>query len=426
MEIELIYKLFLQSTGISTDTRNILDGCLFFALRGDNFNGNTFANKALDQGALYAVVDEDVKEVSNKLIRVENVLKTLQELATYHRTHFDIPVIGITGSNGKTTTKELISSVLATTKKVHYTKGNFNNHLGVPLTLLAMPANTEIAVIEMGANHLGEIADLCKIAQPNYGIITNIGKAHLEGFGSFEGVLRAKSELYQYVLTNGETIFINSEDTILNNMSKRFKNPIKYSAKDDFFSCDFVGAHPYVEFRITDKTYTTNLIGSYNFNNITAALTIGSYFHIPLDKSIEAVCTYMPKNNRSQVIKTKYNTLILDAYNANPGSMKAAIENFAAMKTNSKSVILGDMLELGASSKKEHEDLGKYVRVQGFNAVYFCGKEIKYSASKCIGSMYFSTKETLAEYLTSNPLKDSTVLIKASRGIGLETLVNKL
>jgi len=426
MGIEEIYQLFKESAGVSTDTRNIKTDSLFFALKGDNFNGNNFAIKALEQGALFAIIDEELEINSAKLIRVENVLVALQDLATYHRQQFDIPVIGITGSNGKTTTKELISVVLGTSKKVHFTKGNFNNHLGVPLTLLEMPTDTEIAVIEMGANHLGEIANLCKIAQPNFGIITNIGKAHLEGFGGIEGVLRAKSELYHYIITNGETVFINSQDKVLNNMSKRFNNPIKYPAKGDFFTCDFAGANPFVVFRVDDKSYTTQLIGKYNFDNIAGALAIGSYFKIPLDKSIKAVCSYVPSNNRSQVIKGAFNNIILDAYNANPESVKVAIENFAAMEAPSKSVILGDMLELGADSRKEHEALGKLVSSKGFNAIFFCGKEIRSAVPKCLGSLYFSTKEELAAYLTENPVKDSSVLIKASRGIGLETLVDKL
>lgn len=426
MGIEKIYDLFIQSTGVSTDTRKITKGSLFFALKGDNFNGNEFALEAIKQGASYAIIDELIEEGSDRLIQVDSVLKTLQELASYHRNQFDIPVIGITGSNGKTTTKELIATVLATTQKVHFTKGNFNNHLGVPLTLLAMPLDTQIAVIEMGANHIGEIANLCKIANPNYGIITNIGKAHLEGFGSFEGVLRAKSELYQYILTNGKTVFINSKDNVLNNMSKRFSDPIKYPAKDDFFTCNFVGSNPFVEFELGGINHTSKLIGAYNYDNIAGALAIGSYFNIPMEGAIEAVCSYEPSNNRSQVIKTDSNTLILDAYNANPGSMKAAIDNFAAMEANTKMVILGDMLELGKDSKSEHEALGRLVGSKKFNGIFYCGKEIRSAAPKCVGSLYFSTKEKLVEYLIANPLKGSTVLIKASRGIGLETLVNHL
>jgi UDP-N-acetylmuramoyl-tripeptide--D-alanyl-D-alanine ligase len=426
MGIEPLYELFLKSTGVSTDTRNILKGSIFFALKGDNFNGNKFATEAIKQGALYAIIDEYLDPLLDNFIRVDSVLKTLQELAAYHRKQFNITVIGITGSNGKTTTKELIATVLATTKKVHFTKGNFNNHLGVPLTLLEMPTDTEIAVIEMGANHIGEIAELCEIARPNYGIITNIGKAHLEGFGNFEGVLRAKSELYHYILTSGDNVFINSEDEVLNNMSKRFDNPIKYPGQDDFFTCTYIDSNPYVRFRKDGNSYTTNLLGKYNFYNIAGALTIASYFDVPLEKSIKAVCKYSPANNRSQVLKTEQNTLILDAYNANPESMKAAIENFAEMKVDSKSVILGDMLELGENSTKEHEYLGRLVGAQKFNAIYFCGKESKSAASKCLGSLHFSTKDALAEHLTLNPLKDSTVLIKASRGLGLETLIDKL
>lgn len=426
MGIETIYKLFLKSKGVTTDTRKIIKGALFFALKGENFNGNNYVIKALDQGAAFAIVDEDIEGSSDKVIRVGNVLKTLQDLANYHRNQFNIPVIGITGSNGKTTTKELIAAVLKTTYKVHYTAGNFNNHLGVPLTLLNMPTDTEMAVIEMGANHIGEIAELCQISNPNYGIITNIGKAHLEGFGSFEGVLRAKSELYQYILTNGKTVFINSQDDVLNNMSKRFSNPIKYPAKDDFFSCQFVGSNPFVEIKIDGNNHLTQLIGKYNYYNITGALTIGAYFKVPKAKAIDAICTYNPSNNRSQIVKTASNTLILDAYNANPGSMKAAVENFAAMKVDSKYVILGDMLELGEDSKKEHEVLGQLVGSKKFNGILFCGKHIKPATPKCLGSLYFATKEELATYLSANPIKDSTVLIKASRGIALETLVENL
>jgi UDP-N-acetylmuramoyl-tripeptide--D-alanyl-D-alanine ligase len=296
----------------------------------------------------------------------------------------------------------------------------------VPLTLLAMPSDTEIAVIEMGANHIGEIAELCEIAQPNYGIITNIGKAHLEGFGSYEGVLRAKSELYQYIIANGNTIFVNSSDDVLNNMSRRFSNPIKYPSLSDFFTSEFNGANPFVEFIIDSKVYSTKLIGKYNYDNIVGALAIGKYFEVPMKKAIEAVCHYSPTNNRSQVVKTATNTLILDAYNANPGSMKAAIENFADMDVPSKSIIVGDMLELGDTSEAEHNALGKLIGSKGFNAIFFCGKEIRSTAAKCIGSLYFTTKDELCDYLSENPLTNTTVLIKASRGIGLETLVDKL
>jgi len=426
MRIEEIYELFIQSAGVSTDTRNIKKGAVFFALKGDNFNGNTFAAEAIEQGAKYAIVDDETSSSSKSIIKVVNVLKTLQALANYHRSQFDIPIIGITGSNGKTTTKELIATVLSAKFKVHFTQGNFNNHIGVPLTLLTMPQSTEIAVIEMGANHIGEIADLCKIANPNYGIITNIGKAHLEGFGGVEGVLRAKSELYQHIIANGKTVFINSQDAILFNMAKRFSDPILYPSNGDFFECKFLGSNPYVTFEIEESSYTSQLIGKYNFDNIAGALTIGAFFKVPQNKAIEAIINYVPSNNRSQVIKTVTNTLILDAYNANPGSMHAAIENFAAMEAESKSVILGDMLELGDDSTKEHETLGRLVGSKKFNAILFCGTEIRKAAPKCIGSLYFKTKAELADYLTSNPLTNTTVLIKASRGIGLETLVDKL
>lgn len=426
MGIEELYERFVTSKGVSTDSRKITKESIFFALKGENFNGNQFAEQAIEEGANYAVVDEPVDNTSEKIIKVNNVLETLQQLANYHRNQFTIPVIGITGSNGKTTSKELIATVLGSALKVHYTQGNFNNHIGVPLTLLAMPKETEIAVIEMGANHIGEIAALCKIAEPTYGIITNIGKAHLEGFGGYEGVLRGKTELYDHVLQNGETVFINSQDSVLSNMAKRFKAPVMYPAASDFFTCSFVEASPYVVFEVDGASYTTQLIGKYNYNNIAGALTIGKYFKVPLQGAIEAVCNYVPSNNRSQVVKTKTNTLILDAYNANPGSMKASVENFAEMKAETKTVILGDMLELGVSSQEEHEAIGQLVYDKGFNSAFFCGKEMRNAARKCIGSMYFEKKEELAEYLKANPIKDSTVLIKASRGMGLETLVELL
>lgn len=426
MGIKELYKLFKESTGVSTDSRKVTKDSIFFALKGENFNGNQFATQALKDGALYAVVDEEVEGPKERIVRVNDVLQTLQELAAFHRRQFDIPVIGITGSNGKTTTKELIAAVLGSALNVHFTKGNFNNHIGVPLTLLSMPEGTEIAVVEMGANHIGEIAALCEIARPEYGIITNIGKAHLEGFGSFEGVLRAKSELYDYVLQHGETVFINSQDEVLSNMSKRFKAPIMYPAPGDFFTCSFVDASPFVVFETGGKNHTTQLIGRYNYNNIAGALAIGKYFKVPMEKAIEAVCKYIPSNNRSQVKETERNTLILDAYNANPGSMKASVENFSGMKADRKIVILGDMLELGPGSSAEHATIGQLVYDQGFNAVFFCGKEMRSAAQKCIGSMYFEKKEELADYLKANPINNSTVLIKASRGIGLETLVELL
>ncbi|MCB0497822.1 MAG: UDP-N-acetylmuramoyl-tripeptide--D-alanyl-D-alanine ligase [Cyclobacteriaceae bacterium] len=426
MTIEELYKLFKESEGVSTDSRKITTNSIFFALKGEHFNGNQFAAQAIAQGASYAVVDEETEGPTGKLIKVENVLETLQNLATYHRRQFSIPVIGITGSNGKTTTKELIASVLGSALKVHFTQGNFNNHIGVPLTLLSTPVDTEIAVIEMGANHVGEIAALCKIAEPTHGIITNIGKAHLEGFGGYEGVLRGKTELYDHVLQKGETVFINSEDKVLSNMAKRFKAPVMFPAPGDFFTCSFVEASPYVVFEVDGTSYTTQLIGKYNYNNIAGALAIGKYFNVPLQGAIEAVCNYIPSNNRSQVKKTERNTLILDAYNANPGSMKASVENFAGMKADSKTVILGDMLELGTSSKEEHAAIGQLVYEKGFNAAFFCGKEMRSAAKKCIGCMYFEKKEDLANYLQANPINNSTVLIKASRGIGLETLVEFL
>ncbi len=426
MQTEALYPLFLQSSGITTDTRNISKNQLFFALKGTHFNGNKFAQQALEQGALYAIVDEAPPEPHPNILQVKNVLTSLQQLARYHRNQFNIPVIGITGSNGKTTTKELIARVLSTRYKVHFTQGNFNNHIGVPLTLLAMPPQTEMAVIEMGANHIGEIAALCNIANPNYGLITNIGKAHLEGFGGIEGVLRGKTELYQHIKAHGKNVFINSTDTVLANMAKRFSHPILYPGKHDFVHLEYRQANPFVAFSYQSRNYTTHLTGNYNFANLAAALAIGLFFKVPASKALHAVCTYTPGNNRSQIVKTKNNTLILDAYNANPDSMKVAIENFASMDYAKKMVILGDMLELGNETPKEHAALGKLVCSKGFDGVFYCGKASKEAAKKCIGSLYFATKEELAQYLQKHPITKATVLMKASRGIGLETLVDYL
>ncbi|HMG92270.1 MAG TPA: UDP-N-acetylmuramoyl-tripeptide--D-alanyl-D-alanine ligase [Chryseolinea sp.] len=427
MEIEQLYKYYLESRTVSTDTRKILPGSIFFALKGDKFNANEFAAQALEKGASYAVIDEEKYATSNRCIVVADVLDTLQKLATHHRQQLSIPVIGLTGSNGKTTSKELLNAVLATKYKTYATLGNLNNHIGVPLTLLAIDNSIEIAVVEMGANHLGEIALLCSIADPTHGLITNIGKAHIGTFGGFENIVRAKSELYQHLITKGGVAFINSRSEILSNMSKRFKDPIFYPSKDDYYHCELVDADPFVKVKAENgDIIQMNLIGTYNFENIAAALCIGKYFEVDASLSNCAIGEYQPSNMRSQLVKKDGNTIILDAYNANPSSMKVAIENVAAIKGNHKTLILGDMFELEEEAEAEHRGIGKLLRSYQFEKVILCGRLMKFAKEEYAPALLFETKEELIAGLKKNPIKDSIILVKASRGIGLETVVEFL
>lgn len=427
MDINSLYQKFLEAGKVSTDTRQILPGSIFFALRGDRFNANEFASQALEKGAAYAVVDEEKYAVNDRCILVEDVLKTLQALARYHRDHLRIPVIGLTGSNGKTTSKELVNAVLSKKFRTYATKGNLNNHIGVPLTLLAIDSTVEIAVVEMGANHVGEIALLCSIANPTHGFITNIGKAHIGTFGGFENIIRAKSELYQHLITTNGTVFINSKNEILSNMAKRFTSPIFYPSIGDYYHCELVDADPSVTLKTEEgKTVTTHLIGRYNFENIAAALCIGKFFGVPSADANEAISSYVPANMRSQVVKKETNTIILDAYNANPSSMHAAIENLFLMKAPRKVVILGDMFELEEEAGKEHTAIGKLLREKEFKEVYLCGSLFKSALGEVPWAMNFEKKEELSAYLKSHPIKNATILVKASRGIGLETIVEFL
>ena len=427
IDIQQLHKKYLELSGVSTDTRKIAPDSIFFALTGENFDGNKFAAQALNSGAKYVVVDNPGVVEDDRFLLVDNVLTTLQDLATYHRQTLDIPIIGLTGSNGKTTTKELMREVLSTTFKVVATEGNLNNHIGVPLTLLRISKDTEIGIVEMGANHIGEIATLCDITQPTHGLITNIGKAHLEGFGSFEGVLRAKSELYNYLIQHDGVIFMNSEDDILMNMAKRIKDPVFYNNPGDFYECQLLSANPYVKFKTEEgKEVITNLVGTYNFKNMAAALCVGKYFKVDADAASKAIANYMPQNNRSQIINTATNQIILDAYNANPVSMQAALETIKAMEHPNKVVILGDMFELGDDSSLEHERIVEEASNMTLSKVIFCGVASAKAADGFSASFSFSKKEDLANYLKVNPIKNSLILIKASRGMGLETLVEYL
>ncbi len=427
MEIEKLYQHYLLSGKISTDTRKIEPDSLFFALKGDNFNANEFALEALKRGATFSIVDEERFAVNDKCILVDNVLITLQKLARHHRDQFSIPFIGLTGSNGKTTSKELLHAVLSKKFKTLATKGNLNNHIGVPLTILSIDKSVEIAVIEMGANHLGEIALLCSIANPTHGFITNIGKAHIGTFGGFENIVRGKSELYQHLLTNNGVVFINSQNEILANMAKRFKNPIFYPGVDDYYHCELIGADPFVKIKTENgDTIETQIIGGYNFENMAAALCIGKYFGVDSVAANLAIADYSPGNMRSQVIQKGSNTIILDAYNANPSSMQAAIENLASMKTLKKVAILGDMFELEEEAETEHRNLGRLLKDKKVDRVYLCGKLVASAKTELPEALHFESKELLIEELKKNPIQESTILVKASRGIGLETILDYL
>jgi UDP-N-acetylmuramoyl-tripeptide--D-alanyl-D-alanine ligase len=427
MEISSLYQKFLQSGSVSTDSRNITPGSVFFALKGEKFNANEFADEALAKGASHVVVSEPNYVKDDRFTLVKDTLLALQALARHHRQQLSIPVIGLTGSNGKTTSKELLHAVLSQKYRTLSTKGNLNNHIGVPLTILSIDSSIEIAVIEMGANHVGEIALLSTIANPTHGFITNIGKAHIGTFGGFDNIIRGKSELYQHLINHDGVVFINSQNPILFNMAKRFSKPILYPAKHDYYHCEFLGVNPFVEVKAEDgSVIKTNLIGKYNFENIATALCIGKYFEVEASLANRAIANYLPTNMRSQVVKKGSNTIILDAYNANPSSMMAAVENMQAMELQPKVLILGDMYELEETSEAEHAALGKAIMEMGFTRVYFCGKLMEAAYRAFPKAQYFLNKSDLESHLKSNPISDSAILIKASRGVALETVVEYL
>lgn len=417
MSIENLYKLFSENYLVDTDTRSIRKGSIFFALKGDNFNGNKFASNALDKGSNYAIIDEIEYKTGSNTILVENVLETLQKLANYHRKQLNIPIISLTGSNGKTTTKELINAVLSKKFITTATKGNLNNHIGVPLTLLSMTKNTEIGIVEMGANHLKEIELLCKITEPNYGYITNFGKAHLEGFGSVEGVIKAKSELYNFLRNSDGKAFINTDDKT---QVKQSKGVISINFNNRIIP--FVQANPFVEVTFEDLHIKSQLIGKYNYNNIAAAIAIGNYFGISATEIKNAIEEYIPSNNRSQIINKRGNKIILDAYNANPSSMQAALENFNQLQDTSKIIFLGDMFELGESSKDEHQKIAELATSLNFKNVYLIGKA--FSTTSVKNAFIFDNFETFKNSKNYLNIKDSTILIKGSRGMALERILD--
>lgn len=418
MKIEDLYQIYSKEYLVDTDTRSIRKGTIYFALKGTNFNGNTFAAEALEKGAVLSIVDEKEYITDDNIVLVDDVLKTLQSIANYHRRKLNIPIVSLTGSNGKTTTKELIHSVLSTQYKTTATKGNLNNHIGVPLTLLSMTPKTEIGIVEMGANHHNEIAQLCAIAAPDYGYITNFGKAHIEGFGSIQGVIEAKSEMYEFLRKHNKTVFINSRDKIQLEKAKGI-NSVMLGLDE----IRYIDSNPFVKLHFHQKEINTNLIGDYNFNNIAAAITIGQYFSISQKNIKQALENYIPNNNRSQIIKTVNNTIILDAYNANPTSMKAAIDSFNSMSSKHKTIILGDMFELGDEASNEHQCLVDYSDSLHFDNKFYIGN--LFYETKTTGEK-FKSKMTFLDFLKSKPIVNHTILIKGSRGMALEKLVKSL
>lgn len=432
MQISDLYQLYLKHPHITTDSRKPVTNGIFIALKGDNFNGNLFALEALNSGCSYAIVDELPETIDEKIILVENSLQTLQELANYHRRKLSIPVLAITGSNGKTTTKELIARVLEKKYKIVFTPGNLNNHIGVPLTLLKMNSETEIGVVELGANHIDEVRLLSDIADPDYAVITNVGKDHLEGFGSPEGVKQAQNELYQNVIQSGGTIFINWEDPVLKELvSGKEVKLYKYGTSDE---CDCMGGVESFSGMLTFGFYhagfkkhyrvSTNLYGSYNFENAICAVAIGMYFEIPPWDIVKAIELYVPQNNRSQIVKSRHNNIVLDAYNANPTSLRIAIEEFVKQNLDNKVFIIGDMFEMGQYSEDEHKSILDLLEKIPNIECYLVGNEFKKASQNRF--ICFSTVEELNIHLQAHPLAKKNILIKGSRGIQLERCLEYL
>ncbi|MDD2303966.1 MAG: UDP-N-acetylmuramoyl-tripeptide--D-alanyl-D-alanine ligase [Prolixibacteraceae bacterium] len=429
MEIANLYAIFREHPTVTTDSRNIPANSIFFALKGDNFNGNAFAHEAISKGAAYAVIDEPEFATNDKMILVKNVLLSLQQLAQHHRNQLGLPILAITGTNGKTTTKELITAVLSKKFKVNSTKGNLNNHIGVPLTLLSMSTETEFGVVEMGANHPGEIKILCEIANPDFGIITNIGKAHLEGFGSFEGVIKTKSEMYDFLRDNGGKCFVNADNSLLTKQANHIEQ-ISYGKSTDYFMAgELASTDNYLVVKaLFPKGWLylkSKLIGDYNFENLLAAACVGKYFEVDPLLIQNAIAEYSPSNNRSQLIQKTKNTIIMDAYNANPTSMMAALSNFAGIRHENKCIILGDMLELGTVSAEEHQKITDFIEEQKFSEVYLVGPQFKNTIDRT-QKKKFDQVELLSNYLKTQPIENKLILIKGSRGIHLEKILELL
>lgn len=421
MNIEQFYPLFLQANQVTIDSRKVEKNDIFFAFSGENFNAATLAGEALEKGALAVIVEQkNFEDKAKNIFYVPSTLEFLQELAIHHRRQLQIPVIGLTGSNGKTTTKEIIHAVLSEKFSVQYTLGNLNNHIGVPLTLLSIKPEHEMAVIEMGANHQKEIEFLCSIAQPNFGYITNFGKAHLEGFGGFEGVIKGKSELYGYLKNNGQTIIVNENDPVQVEKTEGYTPKITFGKKDSEYYFELFSEGNFVGLFYEGDSAVSKLTGDYNFTNLCAAASLGLHFGIGFDKIKDAIENYMPTNMRSQIVKKEGRTLVLDTYNANPSSMQASLHNFITFE-GSKTIIIGDMLELGDESEKEHAAILKLAEELGFDQIITVGKNFRNVHSSPLS---FENTSALTEYLKVNKIKSENILLKGSRGIALEKSVD--
>ncbi len=424
MSIEQLYSIYKQYPSVQTDTRQLRQGDIFFALKGDNFNGNAFAQKAIESGAAYAVIDEEKHSIEGKTILVKDVLTTLQELAKFHREKFKIPFLAITGSNGKTTTKELVHAVLSSSYKTYTTEGNLNNHIGIPLTLLKIKADAELAVIEMGANHQKEIAGYCVYTQPTHGIITNCGKAHLEGFGGIEGVRKGKGELYDYLRVHHGTAFVMWDYDYLQDMSKGIPTIIKYGTHDTDVEAVVVENEPFLVVKITKGPSAgiiqTQLVGDYNLPNVLVAVTAGSYFKVPGDKIKKAIEEYSPSNSRSQLVEKGTNRIILDAYNANPSSMKLAIENFARLHAQNKVLMLGGMAELGQESLEEHQAIVNLIGKHTWKAVVLVGGDFLKFSHPFIS---FNNAGEARTWLQQQHFENTHLLVKGSRSMKMEKVL---
>ena len=424
MTIPSLYNIFLQYPSVETDTRKIKQNDIFFALKGPNFNGNTFAKTALEMGAAYCICDEKTAYENDKIIYVEDVLTTLKALAKYHREQFTVPFIAITGSNGKTTTKELVHTVLCKKYKCYTTKGNLNNHIGIPLTILSVKKDAEMAVIEMGANHQKEIEEYCTYTLPTHGLIGNCGKAHLEGFGGIEGVRKGKGELYDYIKKTNGTIFINTDYDYLNEMSIGITNQISYGTHNAAYTGEVLHDEHFLEVKITTPAsignIKTHLAGNYNLPNILSAVCIGKHFDVADEDIKQALETYIPSNSRSQIMQHGSNTILLDAYNANPSSMKVAIENFAAMDGKNKIVILGGMMELGYESLQEHQGIVDLLLKYDWNKIVLTGKDYKNLPESIL---HFTTSDETAAWFKQANITDSFILVKGSRGMAMEKIL---
>jgi UDP-N-acetylmuramoyl-tripeptide--D-alanyl-D-alanine ligase len=424
MTIQALYDIFLQYPAVETDTRKVKKNDIFFALKGPNFNGNTFAETALQMGAAFCICDENTSFESDKIIYVDDVLATLKALAKYYREQFSIPFIAVTGSNGKTTTKELIHAVLCKKYKCYTTKGNLNNHIGIPLTILSVQKDAEIAVIEMGANHQKEIEEYCTYTLPTHGIIGNCGKAHLEGFGGIEGVRKGKGELYDFIRKNAGTIFINIDYDYLVEMSKGIEKQISYGTQNATYTGEILHDEHLLEVNITNPgsigSIKTQLAGNYNLPNILSAVCVGKYFDVKENLIVEALETYTPSNSRSQIMQHGSNTILLDAYNANPSSMKVAIENFAAMDGKNKIVILGGMMELGDESLQEHQGIVDLLLQYQWNKIVLTGKDYKNLPENIL---HFNTSDETAIWFKQANIENAFILVKGSRGMAMEKIL---